>query len=212
MATTLGKAGGRGALNGLVGQFGKIGVNFISLVVLARLLSPDDYGLIAMVVAIIGIADLFKDMGLSTASIQAKTLSDSQRSNLWWINTSLGALFGLIIALSAPVMAWFYGRPEILWITLTLSFNFFISGASTQFRISLVRNLRMGILTIIDLFSSTVALLMAFLVAYSGGGYWAIVTQQLGNSIISLALLSISAGWLPGRWDRTAPKIGRAHV
>ncbi|WP_237205896.1 lipopolysaccharide biosynthesis protein [Rothia nasimurium] len=205
MSSALGKAGGRGALAGIIGQFGKLGINLVSLVLLSRILSPEDYGLVAMVLAFIGIAELFKDMGLSTASVQSKDLSGAQQSNLWWINSALGLICAIIIAAIAPLLAWFYKQPEILWITLSLSITFLLSGATTQFRVSLVRELKMGILATFDAIGGILALLGALWVASSGWGYWAIITQQLLNSVLSLIFMAALAGWLPKRWNKNVP-------
>ncbi|MDT5029726.1 MAG: hypothetical protein QOE61_6795, partial [Micromonosporaceae bacterium] len=82
-------------------------------IVLARLISPGDYGLLAMVVAITGVAEIFRDFGLSMAALQARELSQHQMSNLFWINAGVGlALTFLLYVLSWPI-ASFYGQPEL---------------------------------------------------------------------------------------------------
>ena len=85
----------RGALLTVGAQIAKIGVQVLGVVVLARLLTPRDYGLVAMVLAVIGVAEVFRDFGLSSAAVQAVTLTPGQRSNLFWVNTAVGAVLAL---------------------------------------------------------------------------------------------------------------------
>ena len=98
----LGQRAARGALVTLTAQALKILVQLASVVVLARLLAPHDYGLVAMVLALIGVGEIFRDFGLSTAAIQAQTFSTAQRATLFWINGAIG----LALALAAtPAVA-----------------------------------------------------------------------------------------------------------
>ena len=98
----LGARAARGAAVTLGAQGGKVLVQLASVVVLARLLTPHDYGLIAMVVAIIGVGELFRDFGLSSATIQAETVTPGQRSNLFWVNTAIGAALTAAVFTRSP--------------------------------------------------------------------------------------------------------------
>ena len=110
----LGKRAVRGAAVTVAGQAGKIGLQMLSVIVLARLLTPGEYGLIAMVAAIIGVADIFRDFGLSSAAIQAPTLSRVEQSNLFWVNTALG---GLLAKWGGPeVLFSFTTAIAVLWL------------------------------------------------------------------------------------------------
>lgn len=201
----LGPASIRGAIHGASGQSLKLLINLTSLVVLARLLTPSDYGLVAMVAAIVGIAELLRDMGLSTAAIQASTLNKAQRSNLWWLNTLLGTLAAGAVAVSAPAIAAFYGDSRLIPITWALSANLALAGATTQFRVDYVRSMRYGQLATIEVLAGILALVGAIYTALAGWGYWALVTQQLLNGILTLIVLCIGAGWLPGPYRRSEP-------
>src|SRR5690606_41083233 len=86
---SLGSIAARGAVLTLGGQCVKIMLQFCGIVVLARLLSPNDYGLMAMVVVLTGIGGVLRDFGLSSAAVQARSLCDQQRSNLFWINSAI---------------------------------------------------------------------------------------------------------------------------
>ena len=126
-------------------------LQFGSVVILARLLSPEEFGLVAMVTAIIGLADLIRDFGLSSAAIQSKTLSAPERTNLFWANLALGALSTAIILVCAPLIQRMYDQAGLIPIIVALAWVFLISGANTQFRADLTRSMRYGKLALSDI-------------------------------------------------------------
>src|SRR5713226_2408794 len=106
------------------GGFAKVcsqGANFAlrigSLMVLARLLDPKDFGLVGMVTAFTGVLTLFRDFGLSSASVQRVDVTDEQISTLFWINILVGAILGLLLTAMAPVVVAFYHESHLLWVT-----------------------------------------------------------------------------------------------
>jgi hypothetical protein len=103
-----------------------------STAVLARLLIPEDFGLIGMVVALTGFAKIFKDLGLSDATIQHKDITHEKVSTLFWINVLVGFLIMIIIAALSPLIAWFYNDPRLIGISLTTSTAFLFSGLTVQ--------------------------------------------------------------------------------
>lgn len=192
----------RGLLSTGTSQLGQMVLQLVSVAVLARLLTPEDFGLVAMVLIVIGVADLFRDLGLSNAAIAAKELSVGMRSNLFWANAGMGALLAVIVAALAPVIAALYGRPELAAITLGLAPVFLLSGLATQFRVQLVRSLRFSTLAWTGILTPALALVVAIPVAVMGGGPWTIVTQSLVGAGANLVLLAAAARWLPGRLQR----------
>ncbi len=201
----LGRRAARGALFTVGAQGVKILIQVAGVVVLARLLTPGDYGLIAMVTAIIGVAEIFRDFGLSAAAVQAKTLSTGQRNNLFWINTAAGAVLTLLVFLGAPLIALVYGHPELVDLSRALSFVFVINGMTTQYRASLNRSMRFSVLALADICAPFFALVAAILLALNGAGFWALAVQQLATSVILLVILSIGSRWLPGMPRRREP-------
>lgn len=201
-APDLGLAATRGAGVTLVGQGLRFGVQVASLVVLARLLSPADFGLVAMVTALLGAADIVRDFGLSSAAIQARTLDDSERTNLFWANLGIGVLCALAVAAAAPLVVWFYGDRRLLVIVFALSWVFVANGASTQFRAELSRNLRFSALVTVDVAAQVVGISSAVVAAVLGAGYWAIVTQQMVVVVVTLGLCVVLCPWRPGRPHR----------
>jgi len=201
----LGHRAARGALVTLVAQGLKILVQLASVVLLARLLTPHDYGLIAMVLAVIGIGEIFRDFGLSSAAIQSPTLSREQRSALFWINGAIGTGLALLVILLAPLVAAFYSQPDLEPIARLLAPVFVANGFATQYRASLVRELRFRSLAIADIGSALVGLASAAGAALLGAGVMALVLQQLAQAACLLLLLTVSSHWLPGLPRRGAP-------
>ena len=183
-------------------QLLRMATQILSVIVLARLLTPVDYGLVAMVLSVIGVGELFRDMGLSTAAIRADTLAIRQRDNLFWINTGMGfALCGAAIA-CAPLIARLFDQTELVAITYALSTTFVLTGLSTQYRVDLTRDLKFGRLAAVDLACSVVPLAIGVVAALAGLGYWALVIQQISSGVIGLVLLVALCRWLPRGYHR----------
>lgn len=169
-----------------------------STIVLARLLTPRDYGLIAMVSAVTNFVTMFNDMGLSFATIQKADVNHAQISTLFWLNVLMGfGLFVLTAALS-PVVAWFYGEPRLTWITLALSFNFLCTGLTVQHLALLRRQMRFGAVAIVEILSLAVGIAVGIVAAFYGCRYWALVLMQLAMSITGTVVLWGVCRWRPG--------------
>lgn len=194
----LGTRAARGGLVTFMGQGARILIQLISVVVLARLLAPHDYGLIAIVVAMVGLGEIFRDFGLSTAAIQAPILTNGQRNNLFWLNTAIGAVLTVIAIASAPLIAAFYHQSELVPIMRAVSFTFLMNGLATQYRADLTRNLRFSALSVANTLSPLFGLAFAVVAATMGAAYWALVGQQLIQSFSLLVMFAVIARWLPG--------------
>lgn len=198
----LGSAASRGAIVTMVGQGGRILIQFVGVVVLSRLLDPADFGLVAMVLAIVGVGEVFRDFGLTQAAVQSKTLSDQQRSNLFWLNTALGALLCVaIFACSYPIAA-LYGEPRLIGLAQALAFVFLLNGISTQYRAQLSRELRFLSLAVVEVAAQAFGLVLAIGVALFSGSYWALAAQQLAGAAISVVLLVAVTKWVPRLYRR----------
>src|SRR2546425_9693223 len=113
----LGTRAARGGAVILAAQLLKFLISTISTIVLARLLTPLDYGLIGMVAILVNFVGMFQYLGLSTATVRWSELTHEQVSSLFWINLSLSTLIALLTITSAPAVAWFYKEPRLIWIT-----------------------------------------------------------------------------------------------
>lgn len=195
---TLGDRAVRGSSIVLASQGFRALLQFGSIVILARLLTPSEFGLVAMVTAVIGLADLVRDFGLSSAAIQSKTLSIDERTNLFWANLGFGAASTVVIVACAPLIEKVYDQPGLIPIVFGLSWVFLLSGANTQFRADLTRSMRYGKIAQADIFSQVAGIIVAVTMALLRFGVWAIVAQQLTVAVVALTMNVISTRWIPG--------------
>lgn len=205
MASSLAHSAARGAYFTLAAQGARILLQLLSVIILARILSPHDYGLLATVLVVIGLGEIFRDFGLTSASIQAPELSTGQRDNLFWINAGIGvALTAIVFSLSWTVGA-ITQDPELVGMTQWLSLSFLLNGLATQHRANLMRDLKLRPLAVIDVASSAIALAVAVVAALAGAGFWALVIQQLVTAFVILAGVLVAGRWLPRPYSRTHP-------
>src|SRR5271165_555415 len=148
-----------------------------SVMVLARLLEPKDFGLVGMVTAFTGMLSIFRDFGLSAASVQRADVTDDQTSSLFWINVAVGLVLGLATVCLAPAISSFYHEPRLVWITSVVAAGFVFNGAGVQHSAMLQRQMRFTALSLIDTVSLVVSTGVAIGVAIAGYGYWAIVAM-----------------------------------
>lgn len=194
----------RGGVLTLTSQGVQFVMQSIATVVLARLLTPADFGLVAMVTAITGLGQAFADLGLSEATIQHPEISHNQVSTLFWINVAIGLALTSVSAALAPVLAWFYHEPRLKDITLLVSLTFLIGGLRVQHDALLRRQMRFKSLAIRDVASYLLAVPVATTMAWRGAGYWAIVALPLTLNSTQMVLSWLMAGWIPGLPRRDA--------
>jgi PST family polysaccharide transporter len=176
-------------------------------VVLARLLTPSDFGLVAMVTAITGLGQAFADLGLSEATIQRQDISHEQVSALFWINVAIGLGLMLVMMGLAPALTWFYHEPRMRNLTFVLSFTFLIGGLRVQHNALLQRQMRFAAMAIRDVAGVAVAVTTAIAMAWKGAGYWAIVAYPLVFNFTQTALSWAFVRWLPSL-PRLSAKVG----
>jgi PST family polysaccharide transporter len=167
------------------------------MIILARLLTPQDFGLIGMVTACTGFMALFQDAGLSMATIQSASITRAQTSMLFWINLAVGTVLAALCVAGAPVMVRFYHEPRLLWVTVLLGTGFILGGAGAQHRATLQRNMRFTTLTVIDIISLLFSIGVAVVMAVAGYRYWALIGMTLCGSVFSLTGVWVTAGWIP---------------
>jgi PST family polysaccharide transporter len=202
MGTTAGELKQRAVRGGaakLCGQAVNFAVRVGFMVVLARLLSPQDFGLVAMVTVVTGIFGLFTSAGLSSATVQRAHITDEQISALFWINMSIGMAFALLCILTAPALAAFYREPRLFWIALALAAGFLFTGAGVQHAALLQRQLRYPTLTLIETLSQVVSSAVGIILALASYGYWALVAATITAPAVTTICSWIAARWQPGR-------------
>jgi len=178
-------------------QSAQFALNLVSTAVLARLLVPGDFGLIAMATSVSNLLALILDLGLGSATIQKADLTQSEVSALFWINTALGLVFAVILAGLAPLVAQFYDRPQLVPVTMALALGFILVGLSIQPNALLRRQMRFSALAGIDLVSLVLGIAAAIVSAAWGAGYWSLVYFQLVQSATATAGSWLACGWRP---------------
>lgn len=203
-ADQLGRRAARGSVVTLGGQLSQLVLQMSAVIVLARLLTPHDYGLYAIVLVIAGVGEIFRDFGLSAAAVQARSVSEEQRSNLFWVNTALGLVLAALVFASAPLVAAAFGQDELVGMVRLLSLIFVVNGMTTQFRADLNRRMKFALIAGADLAGQLVNVTVAIVGAALGGRYWALVGSQLAQVTTILLMVVIAGRWRPRRWDRGA--------
>ena len=186
----------------LTAQSVQFALNLASIVILARLLSPRDFGLVAMGLTIVGFLRVFKEAGLSTATVQREGITHAQVSNLFWINVVVSGLIGLSVAAAAPLVAWFYHEPRLVGITLALSITFLLAGSAVQHTALLNRQMRFKAISLIQVGSVLAGVLVGVGMAWLKYGYWSLVGLNLTTSLVALLMTWWASRWRPQFFTR----------
>jgi len=178
------------------------GANFLlrigALMLLARMLEPKDFGLVGMVTAVVGVLELFKDFGLSTATIQRASISFDQMSTLFWINIMVGVVLSLVCVGAAPAVAAFYHEPRLWGVTVGLAPGFLFNAAGVQHSALLQRQMRFTAMAVVETISLLVSTSVGIGMAVAGYGYWSLVGMTVTSPAVSSVGLWLTASWVPG--------------
>jgi len=179
------------------GKLASNGMGFIISIFLARLLEPAEFGLIAMVMVVIGIAAVFSDSGLGVALIQRRRVLPIHYSSVFYFNIAIAILLALITFFSASSIAEFYDNEELIPLAQVMSFSFIIGALSSVQSIRLRKELNYALLTKITLISSLISGVVGIILAFNGAGVWSLVVQTLTAGIMSNILLWVTSKWRP---------------
>ncbi|BAZ06809.1 lipopolysaccharide biosynthesis protein [Calothrix sp. NIES-3974] len=188
----------RGGAITMLAQILKFSLTLGSNMLLGRLLTPQDYGLVGMVTAVTGFVTLFKDLGLSMATIQKDEINHQQVSTLFWVNLGLSGVTAIISIAIAPLISSFYQEPRLMAITLALAAGFIISGLGIQHSALLNRQMQYRVLMVNDVCSNLLGIICAIVAAWYGWGYWALVIMPLVNATVNTIGVWITCQWRPG--------------
>lgn len=172
-------------------------IQFSIGIVLARLLSPDEYGLIGMILVFSGFAAVFLDFGFGAALIQKQNTTQHHYSSVFWVNLSIGAILTLCFIAGSPMIAWFFNEPALVPLTIFLSFNF-IFGSLVIVQTALLRKeLLFKQLAIIDITTLIISGGVGISLAWTGYGVWSLAWQSLLFSIARMCLVWSFSNWRP---------------
>lgn len=177
----------------------KFVLSIAATAVLARLLSPHDYGLIGMVAVFTGFVAMFKDAGLSLATVQRPEINFEQISTLFWVNVTLSVAITLVMIALAPLIGWFYSEPRLVLITVATAVGFIFGGLAVQHEALLKRQMRFYALSVIAFLSMMIGYAVGIVLAWRGAGYWALVFSQLALLATNAACVWLVCRWRPGR-------------
>jgi PST family polysaccharide transporter len=184
---------------------------FVSVAILARLLTPADFGVFAMATPFVWILMTFGDLGLASAVLQQRDLNEGQASAVFRVNLLAGFAFGGLFLVSAPLLGAFYGDPQVTQVAAALSLVFVFSGFTAVQQALLRRALLFDALVRAQIAASVGSSVVAVIFALRGAGYWALTFRALADPLIYTIVVWSSAGWLPTRaeWDDTTKALLR---
>ena len=188
----------RGGLARLCGQAAILVLRLGFMAIMARLLDPRDFGLVAMVSVVTGVYGLFSTAGLSMATIQQPNVTNEQISALFWINILVGAILCLLCLATAPALVSFYHEPRLFWVTVTMGIGFVLSAGGVQHSALLQRQMRYASLAVAETLSLLASFALGIVMALDGLEYWALVGSTIAAPAINTALVWGIAAWTPG--------------
>lgn len=194
----------KGLVWSFIERFATQGVQFIFGIILARLLSPDDYGIIAMPLVFLALAQCFIDSGFSSALIRKPELSEEDLSTAFYFNIGVGVVCYLVLFFTSPLIADFYNTPILSnLLKFTALATLFNPLCAVQQAI-LTRKIDFKTQAVVSLSGAVVSGIAGLAMAYCGFGVWSLVCQQVGGYLIRTVLLWMLSGWKPMKawsWD-----------
>lgn len=185
----------KGMIWGAVGKVAGQGGQFVISIVLARILMPEDFGLIGMLTIFIAISGSFIDSGMSSGLIQKKNRTDVDFSTVFIFNFIVSISFYLILFFSASLIAKFYSMPQLIPLTRVLALNIVINALAIVQRTRLIIDINFKTISKIDVVSLIIGGIIAIILAIKGMGVWALVMQNIIGSVISTILLWVTKKW-----------------
>ena len=207
----LGRRSARGGAIALVAQGARSGLQIVSAAILARLLQPADFGLVAMATVVTGFAGLFTDLGLSAATVQQKQLDQDTASALFFINLLFGIAAMVVCVALAPAAAWFFADQRLLWVVIAIAFTIPIAALAVQHCALPARGMRWATLQWIGVLAQLLGIVVGVTVAFSTAlGYWALVWSVWASTMGNLVFAWMACPWrpsLPKQWQNVASAV-----
>jgi len=173
-------------------------IQFISSMILARLLGPKDYGIMAMAATVVAFVGVFSSLGLLSSAVRSPTLNQTQQNNLFWIHVGLGMASAIAIILSTPIVVYIFKTPELMRVLIALSFIFVINNLSLQASTILVRELKFARQGMAMIAGVVVSVSVSIYLATNGLRYWSFVWGQIAGATTSSLLLFLFSTFRPG--------------
>jgi PST family polysaccharide transporter len=195
----------------IVSRIGRLGLTFVIGVILARLLSPREFGLVAMITVITSFAAIFAELGFSAALVQKPNVDQVHLSSVFWLNLGAGLALTVAFAAGAPLIARFYQEPMLTPLTMLIATNFVISSLKIVQNTLYTKALDFQTLAIVEICALAVAGAVSITMAYTGFGVWSLAVQSVIVSAITALLIWILSDWRPSllfRWAAIKDLLG----
>ena len=181
----------------------KFAVGIIATAILARLLTPQDYGLVGMAAVATNFVSMLKDLGLSYPIVQRAEIDFHQINTLFWVNLGMSVAMVAVIVAIAPALSWFYQEPRLSMIAIVTAIGFLFGGIAVQHEALLRRQMRFFALSAVAFISMLAGYIVGIVMAWRGAGYWSLVFAQLTLLATSAVGVVTLCGWRPGlpRWN-----------
>src|SRR5680860_1232819 len=176
---------------------GTQGIQFIVSIVLARLLLPEDYGIIALVTIFVIIANVFVQSGFNTALIQKKDANEADFSSVFYLSLFVASLLYVILFFAAPLIAVFYDEPQLILVLRAISITLFFGAFNSIQNAVVARKMQFKKLFFSSLGAIVVSGTVGIVMAYAGFGVWALVLQQITNQLLITVILWFTVKWRP---------------
>jgi polysaccharide transporter, PST family len=201
----------KGAFFTSLAQIAKVLVQFASVIVLSRLLSPPDFGLLAMVAPLYGLALIFQDLGLGHATVQSAEVTPAESNAVFWLNIAVSLCLAVPLIFGASIVGWFYNDDRVIALTRAFAVIIVIVALGAQHSALLNRSMRFQFLAAVDTFSVLAGFLGAVLLAAVFHTYWALFASYAINASVNVIGAWIGAGFVPGlpRWESSAQRMVR---
>lgn len=197
MATSLKDQTIKGMFWSVVERFGSIMLQFVANILLARILTPVDFGLVGMIMVFIAISNTIIESGLSAALVNKKNATESDYSTIFFMNTALSLFFFIILMVSAPYISEYYHQPQLTDLLRALSFILIFNALNNIQYTQLIKAINFKQLAKVNLAATLVACTISVILAYNGYGVWSLVIQLLLIAFIRTILFWIWSTWRP---------------
>lgn len=181
----------------MIERFATQGIQFLFGIILARLLSPDDYGIIAMPLVFLALAQCFIDSGFSTALIRKPDLTEDDLSTAFYFNVGVGIICYIILFLTSPLIAGFYNTPILSDLLKVTALATLFNPLCAVQQAILTRRIDFKTQAVVSLTGAIISGVLGLVMAYSGFGVWSLVCQQVGGYLLRTLLLWIMVKWRP---------------
>lgn len=212
LISDLGRRTANGGLIGIASQTIRMLINLATIAILARLLAPTDFGLVAMALTVTTLVSMFTDLGLSAATVQRRDISQDTVNALFYMSLAAGTTLMLVTCALAPLAAWGFGEDRVLWLIVALAIPIPLAAAAAQHNALLQRGMRWGAMQWSGLAAQLGGALVGVFLAWGTDlGYWSLVAQVWATSFIGLVLAWTVCPWRPGRvtsWNAERSALG----